>query len=124
MRLSIKLFFRSKGVTQSLHLFTQVPFGVMQSCLEQLIVQIRLCVKVRFLFISLVCIRALKCTFGPKQSALGVSLPHAKMGESKMYLINATSCLLADFISSHYVSLFCRTVSYLKLMHIAVVLLL
>lgn len=99
-----------------------MPFGVMQSCLEQL-VQIRLCVKVRFLFISLVCITALKCIC-PKQSALGVSLPHAKMGESKMCLINTTSCLLADFISSHYVSLFCRTVSYLKLMHIAVVLLL
>lgn len=49
-----------------------------------------------------------------------ISLAHAKMGEIQD-VFDKTSCLVAGFISNHYVRLFCRIGSYLKLLHIAVV---
>lgn len=46
-----------------------------------------------------------------------------KWGKSKVCLMDTTLYLVAGFISNHYVRLFCRTGSYLKTLHVAVVLL-
>lgn len=78
-----------------------VPFGAMQSCSEQLILEIRPCVKVRYLFfVIFVCIRALLVIYRVTGS-LSTSCKHG--GRSKVCLINTTSYLVPGFISNHQV---------------------
>lgn len=79
---------------------TQVTFGVMQSCLEQLTVEIRPCVKVRFLFISLVCIRALNAPSVTSTVNWVYLYLVQKWGKSKMCLMDTTLYLVAGFISN------------------------
>jgi len=80
---------------------TRVPFGALQSCSEQLTVEIRPCVKVGYPFVSFVCIRALSASPVMCRVIGSVSASCKHGGRSKMGLINATSCLGPDVISNH-----------------------
>ena len=59
-------------------LWIWVPFGAMQSCSEQLTVEIRPCLKVRYLFVRFVCIRALNAS--SVMYRVIRSIPQANMG--------------------------------------------